>query len=44
MYLHGPSVPYNEDPNGWKDRDMIAIDLQMDESCDVEFINIMLMA
>ena len=34
----------NDDPNGWKDRDMIAIDLQMVESNDVEFINIMMMA
>ena len=37
VYLPGPPVPYNDDSNGWKDKDMIVIDLQMDESSDVEF-------
>ena len=44
VYLHGPSFPNNDDPNGWKDREMMPLIFRWLRVMMFNLVNIMLMA
>ena len=44
VYLHDPSFPNNDDPNGWKDREMMPLIFRWLRVMMFNLVNIMLMA